>query len=40
MANIMVRKCAKCKGEIEIDMNDIHDIVLRNRLYYDRSCLI
>lgn len=40
MANIMVRKCAKCKGEIEIDMNDIHDIVLRNRLYYHRSCLI
>jgi hypothetical protein len=38
MANIITRKCAKCKGEIVIDKNNIEDVIFFNKLYYHKSC--
>lgn len=38
MADIITRKCAKCKGEIEIDIHDIRDVIYFNKLYYHESC--
>ena len=38
MTDIMTRKCAKCKGEIEIDVNDIRDVVYFDKSYYHKDC--
>lgn len=38
MAEIITRKCAKCKGIIEIDVDDIRDVIFFNKLYYHKSC--
>lgn len=40
MPNIITRKCAKCKGVIEIDVDDIRDVVYFNKLYYHEDCFI
>lgn len=38
MAEIITRKCAKCKDVIEIDVDDIRDVIFFNKLYYHKSC--
>lgn len=38
MANVITRKCAKCKKEIEIDKSDICNVIFFNKLYYHESC--
>ena len=38
MGEIITRKCAKCKGVIEIDVDDIRDVVYFNKLYYHKDC--
>lgn len=38
MSNVVTRKCAKCKGEIVIDKNNIEDVIFFNKLYYHKSC--
>lgn len=38
MANIMMRKCAKCKGEIEIDRNNISSVLQFQGKYYHSDC--
>lgn len=38
MANIITRKCAKCKGEIKIDVNDICGILKYKDYYYHSKC--
>lgn len=38
MAEKITRKCAKCKGVIEIDVDDIRDVIFFNKLYYHKSC--
>lgn len=38
VANVITRKCAKCKKEIEIDKNDICNVIFFNKLYYHESC--
>ena len=38
MAETITRKCAKCKGVIEIDVNDIRDVIYHNKLYYHKDC--
>lgn len=38
MGDIVTRKCACCKGEIEIDVDDVRDVVYFDKLYYHKSC--
>ena len=38
MVNIMTRKCAKCKGEIEIGSNNITDVLKFQGKYYHSKC--
>lgn len=38
MSDIITRKCACCKGEIEIDVHDIKDVIFYNKLYYHANC--
>lgn len=38
MANIIMRKCAKCKGEIEIDRNNISSVLQFQGKYYHSDC--
>lgn len=38
MADIIMRKCAKCKSEIAIDVHDIRNVIYFNKLYYHESC--
>ena len=38
MSNVITRKCACCKGEIEINVHDIKDVIFYNKLYYHASC--
>ena len=38
MINIMIRKCAKCKGEIEIGSNNIPDVLKFQGKYYHSKC--
>ena len=38
MGDIITRKCACCKGEIEIDVHDIKDVIFYNKLYYHANC--
>ena len=38
MADIIKRKCAKCKGEIEINRDNIVDVVSYQGKYYHSSC--
>ena len=33
-----MRKCAKCKSEIAIDVHDIRNVIYFNKLYYHESC--
>lgn len=40
MPNIITRKCAKCKGVIEIDVDDIDNTIYFNKLYYHKDCFI
>lgn len=35
---VLQRKCAKCKKEIEIDRDNICEVVLFNKLYYHEAC--
>lgn len=37
---VITRKCFKCKKEIEIDLNDIHDVVWCAEKYYHKDCFI
>ena len=34
----MKRKCNYCKGAIEIDTENIHDVIFYHKLYYHKSC--
>ena len=34
MAETITRKCAKCKGVIEIDVDNIRGVIYHNKLYY------
>ena len=38
MGNVITRKCAKCKGVIEIDKNDIRDVLQFQDKYYHYGC--
>lgn len=38
MSDVLTRKCAKCKGAIEIDVNDIKNVVYFDKLYYHLFC--
>lgn len=38
MSNVITRKCACCKDEIEINVHDIKDVIFYNKLYYHASC--
>lgn len=38
MADIIRRKCAKCKGAIEINRNNISDVIYYDQKYYHESC--
>ena len=38
MTDVIKRKCAKCKGEIEIHRNNIADVVCYDQKYYHKSC--
>ena len=38
MADIIKRKCAKCKCEIEINRNNITDVIYFDQKYYHESC--
>lgn len=38
MVDVLTRKCAKCKGEIEIDVNNIRDVVYFDKSYYHKNC--
>lgn len=40
MGDVLVRKCAKCKGEIVVDVDDIKDVVKRGQTYYHKQCFI
>ena len=40
MAEIITRKCAKCKGEIVIDVDDIRDVVYHSGVYYHHDCFV
>ena len=40
MSEIITRKCAKCKGEIEIDVHDIKDVVYFEKKFYHKTCFI
>lgn len=40
MAETITRKCAKCKGIIEIDVDDIRDVIYFNKLYYHKDCFV
>lgn len=38
MANMLERKCAKCKGVINIERNHIADVIYFDKKYYHESC--
>ena len=38
MADSIVRKCAHCKGEIHIERNNVHDVLLFKNYYYHHKC--
>lgn len=38
MADVLERKCAKCKGTIEIERNNITDVIYFDKKYYHSSC--
>lgn len=38
MADTIKRKCAKCKGEIEINRNNITEVIYFDQKYYHESC--
>ena len=38
MGEIIKRKCTKCKGEIEIDRDNITDVIYYDKKYYHGSC--
>ena len=40
MAKIIERKCATCKEIIKIDRNNIKDVVIYNKGYHHKQCLI
>ena len=40
MGDVITRKCAKCKGEIVIDVDDIKDVLYHNGSYYHKDCFI
>jgi hypothetical protein len=40
MREIITRKCAKCKGVIEIDVDDIDSVIYFNKLYYHEDCFV
>lgn len=40
MAEIITRKCAKCKGVIEIDVDDTKDVVYFDKKFYHEDCFI
>lgn len=38
MGNVVTRKCACCKNEIVIDVDDVRDVVYFEGLYYHSTC--
>jgi hypothetical protein len=40
MREIITRKCAKCKGVIEINVDDIDSVIYFNKLYYHKDCFV
>lgn len=38
MAESTVRKCAHCKGEIHIERDNVHDVLLFKNYYYHNKC--
>lgn len=40
MGEIITRKCAKCRGVIEIDVDDIRDVVYFDKKFYHEDCFI
>ena len=40
MARMIERKCATCKGIIKIDRKNIKDVVIYNKGYHHKQCLI
>lgn len=40
MARMIERKCATCKGIIKIDRNDVKDVVIYNKGFHHKQCLI
>ena len=40
MGDILVRKCAKCKGDVVVDIDDIKDVVKRGSTYYHKQCFV
>ena len=39
MGDTVTRKCAYCKGEIVVDVDDVRDVSYFDKLYYHTSCL-
>ena len=40
MSEIIIRKCAKCKGEIEIEKNNISNVLQFQDKYYHSDCFV
>ena len=38
MADFTVRKCAHCKGEIHIERDNVHDVLMFKKYYYHNKC--
>lgn len=38
MGAIMIRKCARCKQAIEINMDNLSNVIFFNQLYYHNDC--
>lgn len=40
MAEVIERKCAKCKEKIQIGLNNIDDVIYYKKSYYHKECFI
>lgn len=40
MGDVVTRKCACCKGEIEIDVDDIKGVVYFDKYFYHETCFV
>lgn len=38
MGDVVIRKCAHCKGEIKIDRDNVGNVIMFNKLYYHSGC--